>query len=984
MLKKGFTVMLAACLLTTGYSPAYSNDAVGKGEVDQTMADGEKDWQLVWEDNFEDPELDQTKWSYDTGNGFVQPDGNYVPGWGNQELQYYSEDNVTIEDGKLVLTGKNETATDEHGTYDYTSGKIHTKGKFNQKYGKFEAKIKLPAGQGYWPAFWMMPEEDKYGGWAASGEIDIMEAAGGDLNKVGGAIHYGSQWPNNTYTAKDYHFGEGSDITDYNVYSVEWEPGEIRWYVNGELFQTLNNWTSFNAENGTKFAYPAPFDQEFYLILNLAIGGWYGGGPDDSTEFPGKMEVDYVKVYELDEHQYREPVEPVFEKEEFPEGSKEPVNGNYIYDTAYENGFTEIKDGTETFNEEGWNFVHLNDFGGNGSASVEDGFAKIDISQAGSQPHSIQLIQNVPAGVGRTYKISFDAKAASNRNMNLKVSGGEERGWSLYSPNYEVALTPELQSYEYTYQMQAESDAKARLEFNMGLNNSSVWIGNVKVEEIDAIDPYNEDAAKPPLRNGNHIYNGTFDQGRMDRMTYWNFITDGANAQAYVEEDTRALTVEVKENGSPDSVQLVQKGISIKSNNEYTLSFDASAAEVRDIQVAVVSADGSENYSGWETISLSSTGENKTFSFQPENADDSEAKLVFLFGGNAGSITLDNVSMFAKKLLADALTFEDIFPLKNGKFNFGLEHWNNHVQGIYDGPSDASFEVKDGKAVTMINNVGWNPWDVIFMQEGLQMKGGNTYLVSFDASSSLERNMEVVLEDSSYNRSLSEVISLTPEPTTHTFEVALNEDKQLGLKYLLGNVAGNEITDEEHQVIIDNVRVEVAGKREKLFPLKNGELAASIEHWNLHVQGEYDDNTSNAKVKAKDEHATVTVENLGENPWDIMFFQENLELAGGMTYELQVETRSNHPRNMEVVVDNGVPYYHRFFEEKVKIGPKPNNYQFELEQPEDAKLGLKFFLGKMDGVSKKKHHIDFREVKLEAKGARAFLEQLEGTDAATE
>ncbi|MCM3619005.1 carbohydrate binding domain-containing protein [Sutcliffiella horikoshii] len=981
MLKKGFTVMLAACLLTTGYSPAYSNDATGKGEGNKSMAEGEKDWQLVWEDNFEGSELDQSKWSFDTGNGFVQPDGNYVPGWGNEELQYYSEDNVIIEDGKLVLTGKNEAASDEHGTYNYTSGKVHTQGKFSQKYGKFEAKIKLPGGQGYWPAFWMMPEEDKYGGWAASGEIDIMEAAGAHLDKVGGAIHYGGQWPNNTYTAKDYHFAQGSDITDYNIYSVEWEPGEIRWYVNGELYQTLNNWSSVNGDNATKYSYPAPFDQEFYLILNLAIGGWYGGNPDGSTEFPGKMEIDYVKVYELDEEQYRKPVEPVFEKEELPEGSKDPMDGNYIYDPGFENGFAEIKDGTETFSEDEWNFVHLNQFGGNGNASVEGGFAKIDISQAGSQPHSIQLIQQVPAGVGRTYKISFDAKAASNRNMNLKVSGGEERGWSLYSPNYEVGLTPDLKSYEYTYQMQAESDAKARLEFNMGLNNSSVWIGNVKVEEVDATDPYNEDAAKPPLRNGNHIYNGTFDQGRMDRMTYWDFILNGANAQANVPEDTRILTVELKDNGAPDSVKLIQKGISIKSNNEYSLTFDAHAGEEREIRVAIVSKDGSENYSGWETISLSTTGESKskTFTFQPGTVDDPEAQLIFLLGGDPGSITLDNVSMFGKKLIADNLSYEEIFPLKNGRFNYRLEDWNSHVQGIYDGPSDADFDSLDGKAVATIRNVGWNPWDVIFMQEGLQLKGGYTYLVSFEASSSLGRDMEVVLEDSSYQRTLSEVISLTSETTTHTFEVTVDEDKQLGLKYLLGNIAGQDISGEEHQVFLDNVRVEVSGEREKLFPLKNGELASSLENWNLHVQGEFE-GTSKAKVKAKGQHATVSVEDLGANPWDIIFFQENLELSGGKTYELEVETRSNHPRNIEVVVDNGDPSFHRFFEEKVKIGPKPQNYYFEWEQPDDAQVGVKFLLGKMDGVSKKKHHIDFREVKLEAKGARAFLAQLEGTD----
>ncbi|WP_226682328.1 glycoside hydrolase family 16 protein [Sutcliffiella horikoshii] len=261
------------------------------------MTDRKKDWQLVWEDNFDGRELDQSKWSYDTGNGFMKPDGNYEPGWGNEELQYYSKNNVTVEDGKLVITGKMETASDDHGKYEYTSGKVHTKGKFSQLYGRFEAKIKLPGGQGYWPAFWMMPEEDKYGGWAASGEIDIMEAKGARVNTVGGAIHYGSQWPNNTYTAKDHLLGENSSITDYNVYAVEWEPGEIRWSVNGEVFQTLNKWSSMDSDNEKKHAYPAPFDQKFYIILNLAIGGWYGGAPDESTKFPGKMEVDYVRVY---------------------------------------------------------------------------------------------------------------------------------------------------------------------------------------------------------------------------------------------------------------------------------------------------------------------------------------------------------------------------------------------------------------------------------------------------------------------------------------------------------------------------------------------------------------------------------------------------------------------------------------------------------------------------------------------------------------
>jgi beta-glucanase (GH16 family) len=609
------------------------------------------EWTLVWEDSFEGDKLNEENWTIDIGNGFYTEDGTFISGWGNEELQSYQADNVRVENGKLILEGRKETVSDATGTYNYTSGKIHSQGKFSQKYGRFEARMSLPKGQGYWPAFWMMPENDVYGTWAASGEIDIMENAGGTPQKIGGAIHYGGQWPNNTFTAKDYYFPEGRDVTNMNVYAVEWEPGEIRWYVNDELYQTLNSWSTTSTGNPAKFSYPAPFDQEFYLILNLAIGGWYGGNPDRTTPFPGQMVVDYVRVYELTGREYREPVEPVFESEELPTDAKLAIDGNYVYDTNYDNGFTVLTTNSDVANKWDytyWNFLYLRDFNGRGTVSVDtlngDKYAKVDITRGGNQPYSIQLIQNVTMGKGRWYKLSFDAKSSTNRGMNVKISGGADRGWTAYSPNMNYDLTSEVQPYEMVFQMRHDTDSRARLEFNLGLNSNPVWIGNVVVEEV--VDPYDEDAPKSPLSDGNHVYNGTFDQGRMDRMTFWNFETEGANATASVDPDDRELAIAITDGGSSvESIKLLQKGMNLLPTYEYKLTFDAKAVADRQIKVALLSKDGSVNYSSNQVVSLSTTMETKEVRFVMPNVEDVEGQLVFFLGGNTVDVVIDNVKM---------------------------------------------------------------------------------------------------------------------------------------------------------------------------------------------------------------------------------------------------------------------------------------------------------------------------------------------------
>ena len=249
---------------------------------------------LVWNDEFDGDALDLTKWDYQYGNG-----GEYGnSGWGNNEWQFYMgrEENVRVEDGRLIITAMKEGNV-------YTSGRIRTITNdgyvlFSTTYGRIEARIKCPIGDGIWPAFWMLPVDDSiYGTWAASGEIDIMEAKGRLPQQFGGAAHYGQSWPNNTYSNQEYVFEEGTDITDYHLYSIEWEPDEIRWYVDGECYFTMTDWYAKNAK-GEEYGGGAPFDVPFYILLNMAIGGNFDPEADTkSTEFPVQMEVDFVRVY---------------------------------------------------------------------------------------------------------------------------------------------------------------------------------------------------------------------------------------------------------------------------------------------------------------------------------------------------------------------------------------------------------------------------------------------------------------------------------------------------------------------------------------------------------------------------------------------------------------------------------------------------------------------------------------------------------------
>lgn len=275
------------------------------------------EWRMVWSDEFDGADINGRFWNV-TGDCW---------GGGNEERQCYTGaiGNSHIEEGKLVITARKQSATgpawpeqlrdtvpnpDAQATKPYTSAKLTTKGKVALTYGKIEVRAKLPQGQGTWPAIWMLPEDDEYGTWAASGEIDILEAINlgvecktceeGGENTILGTLHFGGRWPDNKHASTEVSKPEVLD--GFHTYGVIWEPGRFRWTLNGEVYaeKVASDWSTTGSDEAN-----APFDKPFYLILNLAIGGKLPEGRAkkgvSGKGFPKHLEVDWVRIWQCED-----------------------------------------------------------------------------------------------------------------------------------------------------------------------------------------------------------------------------------------------------------------------------------------------------------------------------------------------------------------------------------------------------------------------------------------------------------------------------------------------------------------------------------------------------------------------------------------------------------------------------------------------------------------------------------------------------------
>jgi beta-glucanase (GH16 family) len=433
-------------------------------EVVEEVVDFEapEGYSLVWHDEFDGTELNEEDWNRET----------HEVGWVNHELQEYipSDEYAYVEDGKLVIHPvKTEN---EDGTVSYASGRVNTQNKHDIKYGYIEASIKFPEGKGFLPAFWMMPQDEQfYGQWPKCGEIDIAEVLGNQTNINYGTIHYGEPHNQNqgTYTLQS-----GDFASEYHTYAIEWEPGLIKWFVDGEQYYETNDW--FTAVDGEEEKpYPAPFNQPFHVILNVAVGGDWPGDPDETTVFDDRanMYVDYVRFFQKES--YDENVtkpEKVFNMREADE------TGNFVH-----NGdFAEAED---LLDEEEWRFLLFND--GEGEAKIEDGEIIITTTAEGTEDYSVQLVQaEMPMYEGASYKLTFDAYADEERSMKVAVTA-PNNNWIRYLNDTRVSLSTEKKTYEYEFDMLSGDDDFGRVEFNMGNADSmaTIHITNVRLEKVE-------------------------------------------------------------------------------------------------------------------------------------------------------------------------------------------------------------------------------------------------------------------------------------------------------------------------------------------------------------------------------------------------------------------------------------------------------------------------------------------------------------------
>lgn len=744
-------------------------------EIDVTIDNSShKGYLLKWEDQFNGSSLNRKDWNVEL----------HEPGWVNAEWQEYvdSDENIYVKDGKLVLKPVKKTVG---GKDVYTSGRVNTQGKHDFKYGFFEARAKVPAGKGYLPAFWMMPtNENLYGQWPRCGEIDIMEVMGQETDKLYGTVHYGEPHAESQGTEK---LTQGNFSDEYHIFGCEWEPGRIRWYVDGKLYHEEKDWFSATAGQGT-ITYPAPFDQPFYMILNLAVGGSWVGYPDETTDFENQaFVIDWVKAYQkdsYDESGVKKPEKPPVVLRDPDKDGNYANNGNFA---KKEN----LNDDTD------WQFMTALE--GEAAAEIVDdskigGSAiKIATTNKGTVDYSVQLVQHkIPLQQGGKYKLTFDAYAEKDRTMFAGVGAIDDRSWKKYV-NSEINLTTEKQTFTSTFDMTDEDYASARIEFNMGNVDpaATIYISNVKLEKTGT---FKIDNSKTVLADGNYVYNGSFQEGK-DRMEYWETSSKTkAKISVTNKDNARKLKITAPEGtSSKKPVVVSQKKLALSAKSPYAVSFLAKGKKGSSIKVSIAG----------KSYKAALTGKEKEYAFKfTTKASLPDKNIVFRIE-SPGTYYLDDV-----RVVDDSL-------IKNGSFNAGLAGYEPYI----DSSANASYVVdsltEDNALDFTISDTGDAAWKIQLKQNNIELKKGQWYKLSLDAKSDLARKiMFAIQRDGSSDDdwtpySGEKIVELTNK--YQTFEIVFQMKNKTDLKSILsismGAVDGKQIT-EKHRICIDNIRLD--------------------------------------------------------------------------------------------------------------------------------------------------------------------------------
>ncbi|HOV25814.1 MAG TPA: carbohydrate binding domain-containing protein [Pseudobacteroides sp.] len=832
-----------------------------------------KEYTLVWSDDFDGDSLNLDNWNV--------ADTNVVY---NNELEAYKTANAYVQDGNLILEAKKENYLGKN----YTSGKVFTKGKQAWTYGRFEIKAKMPESQGIWPAIWMLPEDDSlYGGWPQGGEIDILELLGHQPNKIYGTVHYGNPHASGQ---GEYTLPSGKFSDDYHIYAFEWDPGEMRWYIDGILYHTEKSWYTRDENEADSITYPAPFNRDFHLILNVAVGGDWPGNPDSTTIFPSKMYVDYVKVYERKDGIYP----PAGERPEIGNGTARPPlpDGNYVYNGSFDQqnddvpGMRNEGSDTDIINTSYWTFSHVKANNGVAEVSNENGVIKIDISEPGNNSYSVQIYQKpINLEKSETYRVTFDAWASTERDMYVKVGSEADRGWANYSRDQIIPLTTTPKEHTFDFKMTGDTNPAARLEFNVGAAGENiVYIDNVRLIKL----PRDPNAPREPLKNGNLIYNGSFDQGSKG-MGFWEFKTsNGAVATGSVSDNIydRYFQAAITNGGTgADSIVLSQSGLNIEKYKEYTVSFYAKADSARNIEADICStADTPVVYSTENTFNLTTYMTRYSFKFKMEQDTDTRSQLRFKLGGDTAKVYIDNV--FVKE----------------------------SSQGIHieAEEADANGAVKSEKGYVSFKDDSYISKDIIIPDTG-------KYVISYRLSTG-DSNGWLRIGDTGHKLVL---------PNTGGDSSWVNVTDSVNL------IKGEQTI----KIYGDSVNVDWFEISKDI--VVGGDMAGSASDW-IYWSTSGENAVSTKSVV--DGKLKVSITSAGDNPWSIGVNQSSISLEQGRSYRISFDAMSTIDRKLRLTVEKAD--YSKYFSLDLDITNEMKNYIIDFPMSAtDPNCTLTFSIG---------------------------------------